>query len=155
MILNNKELAQEVTQEVFIIIFTKLDSLKNYNSLKSWIYKITTNTCMGYIKKEKKILIFEDTDINNILENNDKDADYLIEDIVIHKETKSEVMQFIYSLPEHLRIPVILFYYNDMSYQDISEILNCPEGTVKSRIYNAKKHLKNLMSKGEINYGQY
>jgi RNA polymerase sigma-70 factor (ECF subfamily) len=154
MVLRNANLAEEAVQEVFLTVYKKADSLRETRALEKWLYKVTVNACIDIIRKEKKVVNLAEADLNLILETDDS---LLPESAVIANETEKEIISAIYSLPEQQRIPIILYYYNNLTYQDIAGIMNCPEGTIKSRIYTAKKLLKTIIlnsSKGDVdNYG--
>jgi RNA polymerase sigma factor (sigma-70 family) len=69
------------------------------------------------------------------------------ENMMVQQEFCTEVMAVIYELPEYQRISLILFYYNEMSIKEIANIMNCSEGTVKSRLFHGKKYLKDKVAK--------
>lgn len=154
MVLRNINLAEEATQEVFLTVYKKADTLRETKAFEKWLYKVTVNTCIDIIRKERKVVNLADDDLNIFIETDDS---LLPESALITNETEKEIMSAIYSLSEQQRIPIILYYYNNMSYQDIASIMNCPEGTIKSRIHTAKKTLKDLIlisNKGDVgNYG--
>lgn len=148
-ILGNRALAEEITQEVFLTIYSKAMEIRHPESIKKWITTVTTNACINCLKKESKIIPYEENVIKNFY---DKSNQSTLEDKLIQKELYEEVFSLILQLPKNLKIPTILYYYNDFSYEEISSIMNCPTGTVKSRLFNAKKIIRKEMMKNEPDY---
>jgi len=148
IILDNSSIAEDVLQEVFMNLYQKGSKLKHYEAFESWLYKITVNSCMNYIKKSKKISFIGD---NEVLDAIDKiDFESTPEDLFIDEELASEIMAYIYELPTNHRATVILFYYNELSIKEIASIMNCSEGTVKSRLFYSKKFLKDKITEKEV-----
>jgi RNA polymerase sigma factor (sigma-70 family) len=147
IILKDKTASEDVLQEVFIQVYRKIRDLKYIGAFEVWLYRITMNCCRKFINKENKLKIV------NVNENYDgytemeDDEINSPENIMVQKEFCTEVMKVIYELPEYQRISVVLFYYNEMSIKEIANIMNCSEGTVKSRLYHGKKYLRNKVDK--------
>lgn len=141
LITGNLHTGEDVVQETFIQCYLKINSLKNPDSFKSWFYRILTRTAWNYSKKDKKLTpvedIYERADGQGI---NQSMADYL----------KSQEYEFIYSeidkLDIKLKTTIILFYFNDLSVKETAKALGCLEGTVKSRLHNARAVLKKKLS---------
>jgi RNA polymerase sigma factor (sigma-70 family) len=146
-VLKNKTASEDVLQEVFIQVYLKIRDLKYIGAFEVWLYRITMNCCRKFINKENKLRII------NVNENYDgytemeDDEINTPENIMVQQELCTEVMKVIYELPEYQRISVVLFYYNEMSIKEIANIMNCSEGTVKSRLYHGKKYLRNKVDK--------
>jgi len=140
IILNSTVMAEDILQEVFTSLYQKGSKLRHYEAFEAWLYKVTVNSCMNYMKKEKKTTFIADEKvIDAINEIKKEDAP---EDMILSKEFRNEIMNYIYELPAQLRSTVILFYYNELSIKDIASIMECSEGTVKSRLFYSKKYLK-------------
>lgn len=147
IILREKTAAEDVLQEVFIQVYLKIKDLKHIAAFEVWLYRITMNCCRKFINKESKFSTI------NIDENYDGYTDIqddeinTPESILSNKEFCKEVMKELYELPEYQRISLILFYYNEMSIKEIAIIMNCSDGTVKSRLFHGKKHLRDKVAK--------
>ena len=129
-------------------LYQKGSKLKHYEAFESWLYKITVNSSLNYIKKDKKISFIGD---NEVLDAIDKiDSEPTPEDMFICEEVTSEIMKYIYLLPIKHRTTVILFYYNELSIKEIASIMDCSEGTVKSRLFYSKKFLKDKITEKEV-----
>ena len=116
--------------------FTKLahSNLKPTGSLKAWIYRVATNGCYKIFRKTRQENIFyEDTFKKNI------------KDFSIDVLTEIRVQKILNKLPEKHRIVILLKFYEDMSYQEIADVLCCPLGTVKSRMHEGLEKLRRLI----------
>lgn len=147
---NNEEDAMDATQEVFIKIYKYIDNFEGRSSLKTWIYKIASNTCITLSdkrKKEKEGLL---KTISQWWSNTTYKA---VEEEVIEKETQqinqNLLAQKIATLPETYRIPLILKDIEGMSLKMVSQILDIPEGTVKSRLNRGRRILQQSMAPSE------
>lgn len=143
-ILKDYQYAEDVVQETFIQVHLKLSKLKALEAFDTWLYKITVNHCLKLLKKAKKshyVELDENTLQHVVEECNVPDS------IVIQMEMEAKVMEFIYSLESKYRIVLTLFYFNSVSIRDIADILECSEGTVKSRLHYGRKILKVLLEK--------
>ena len=152
--------ASETAQEVFLKIFRSLAGFKEQSSFSTWIYRITTNVCFDVLRKRKNNNVVY---IDEIIENEDEGMKRQIpqkgdsvEDIVEKKEIKEILNEAIQNLSEEHRTVLVLRDIQGFSYEDISEILNCPEGTVKSRLNRARKALKEILKdKKELFFDNY
>lgn len=132
---NNEEDALDATQDVFLKLFRFIDKFEGKSSFKTWLYRIASNTCLTISenkKKEKEGLL--QTMIgwwNSIITYTPEDKIIENEDKIINKKIIAENLA---KVPEIYRIPLILKDIEGMSMDKISEILEIPLGTVKSRL---------------------
>ncbi len=150
-ILGNVEDASDVTQEALIKIYKSLDKYQGRSSFSTWVYSIVNNTCIDYMRKNKKTnVVYLDQEIQA------RDGSYKMEiademntpEYLFEKqETQKMVQDAINQLNVDHREIIVLRDINGFSYQEIAEMLNCSEGTVKSRISRARAHLKLLLEK--------
>lgn len=138
--LKDEKLSEDITQEVFLDACTGIHKLKNIDIFNSWLIKIAINQTNLAIKKKihfrnKNCIISNKSLINNdfFLVNFEKNI------------IKNEISNLINLLPETKKRIIILFYFNELSLNEISKIENIPLGTVKSRLHIAKKMLKNII----------
>ncbi len=149
-ILGNYEDAGDMAQEALIRIFRSIASFKEQSSFSTWVYRITTNVCLDEIrkKKNKKVISLdeeirmEDGEIKRQIMSDDIQPDAAAE----IEELRTLVNGAINSLPEDQRLVITLRDIQGLSYDEISSVLNCPSGTVKSRINRARQALKNILS---------
>ena len=144
LILGNKEDAEDALQESFIAIYKNIASLSDYNKLKPWIFSILKNSCYTRYRKRKREFpdefVLEKADSNSISKEED---DFLL---------SNEVEAALLNLKEKEREVLVLFYYNDFSIEEIVKICNSFTGTIKSRLYRARKNLKKELIKVDKDY---
>lgn len=134
--------AEDIFQEVFIKVNSNIQTFKELSSIKTWIIRITINTCKDYLKSayHSKVVPMMDFVEDAITSENDFEE-------IEAKETKATVKDAVMALPEHYRDVVLCVYMNEMSLDDTSQALGIPVGTVKSRLARAKDKLKYLLER--------
>jgi len=158
--IGNYDDAGDLAQEALIRIFKSISNFKEQSSLSTWIYRITTNVCLDEIRKKKnrKVLSLdeeihaEDGDMQRQIMSDDPLPDELME----KEEFRQIISSAIESLPEDQKLVITLRDIQGLSYDEIARVLDCPAGTVKSRINRARFALKNvLISKRELLNEEY
>ncbi|QKS69824.1 RNA polymerase sigma factor SigW [Paenalkalicoccus suaedae] len=143
--LGNSHEAQDVAQEAFLRAYTNIDSYDTNRKFSTWIFRIATNLSIDRIRKKKPDFHLEDQVAGT------EDLDYhsqfaadedLPEDQVVQLEMQEWVQQEIMELPPKYRSAIILKYIEDLSLKEISEILNLPVATVKTRIHRGREALR-------------
>lgn len=130
-----RDVASDVTQEIFIRIYHSLDKFREEKNFTSWVFTISRNYCIDYWRKNKKYLQSQELD-EKISSDQATPEDNLI------KASEIEVLRKkISQLDPDLRWILILRDIHDLSYQEIAERFAIPEGTVKSRINRARLRL--------------
>lgn len=146
---NNRQEAEDLFQDVWVKVFAHLNRFDRNQKFANWLFAIATNTYRDRYRKAKRWLYlvkdYLHTDAKDEEMNRIPSASHLPEDHVLQEDRKSMLRTAIASLKDDYKFPLILYYYHDCSYLEISEILNIPEGTVKSRLSTAKKILKHRM----------
>lgn len=131
-----RDIASDVTQEIFIKVYHNLDKFREEKNFSSWIFTISRNFCIDYWRKNKKYLLNSQELDEKIGTGLPTPEDQLI------KESEIEVLRKkIAQLEPDLRLILILRDIHDLSYQEIAEKFSIPEGTVKSRINRARLKL--------------
>ena len=148
MILKNEADAEDASQDIFLNIYKSLHKWKGNSALSTWIYRITHNVCIDIIRKRKRndaspLTTYNDDGEENILPVIDEQAD--VEEKVIQKSAYGALYAAIDKLPGKYREVIIFREINNLSYEEISQILSLPQGTVKSRIKRGREALKNLL----------
>lgn len=146
--LGNPDDALEQAQETFIKAFRYIKDFKGNCAFSTWIYRIATNTCLDFIRKNKNkntVSIeqetFEDITLKDQLVSNSPGPDKIAE----QNAQKAALKEALSKMNEKNRIIVILRDFMDLSYEDIAESLEIPIGTVKSRISRARAELRELL----------
>lgn len=152
--LSDQEDAYDAAQEVFVKIYRSITGFQEKSSLSTWIYRITKNVCMDFLRKRTRSA----PTISMNASRDDEESDFDIKDTspTPHEyfemnETQLEVRRAIGELSDEFRTVITLYDLEGMSYDEISKIIDCPVGTVKSRLNRARKALlKNLSKKKEL-----
>lgn len=153
MVLNESD-REELSQEVFVKIYQNLGKFEFKSKLSTWIAKIAYNTCINYLKK-KKIPLYDDLAEADHFSPGQSAATSYIEMVAGESQGQDELMmtqelnQFLHAeinrLPVQYRTVLTLYHLDELSYKEIGEIVNLPEGTVKSYLFRARKLLKERM----------
>lgn len=159
-IIGNYDDANDIAQEAFIRIFRSISGFRGQSSFSTWIYRITTNVCLDEIRKRKnKSVQYLDEDIqtdDGEMQRQIISDDPLPEEIAERKELRAVINDSLGELKEEYRIIITLRDIQGMSYEEIAKVLDCPTGTVKSRINRARQALKNvLLTKRELFREEY
>lgn len=131
-------LVDDIMQEVFIKIYMKLNSIEDRYKLKSWLYAITCNQCIDYLRSKAVSLthLIGDPEEVNISNNISAEIE------TIQRLEKQLLYKAIASLPNEYKEPIILFHFKQFSYKEISEALNENLGVIKSRLFRGRQLLK-------------
>lgn len=148
-ILGNLEDANDVTQEALIKAYKGIKNFNHKSSFSTWLYTIVNNACIDFIRKNKKTNITyldreyetEEGSYKVQVYSDEKTPEELLEKKEVQKLVHEAINQLNY---EHRRI-IVLRDIKQFSYQEIAQILNCSEGTVKSRINRARNNLKMII----------
>lgn len=152
-LVNQHEAREEIAQEVFIKVYQNLANFKFQSKLSTWIGRIAYNTTINYLRKEK-IPLYEDIKPTQTGINGEESLDPLrsVEDknpLPVDYLEDSDRADFLKKQVQKLAIPyrtiISLYHLEQMSYQEISDIMDLPEGTVKSYLFRARKKLKDLL----------
>lgn len=136
----------DVAQEAFIKAYRALDSFRGDSAFYTWLYRIAVNTAKNYLIAQGRRLPSTDIDVNDAENFENSSALKEIsnpENLMLSDELKRIVFQTIESLPEDLRTAITLREIEGLSYEDIASIMECPVGTVRSRIFRAREVLDN------------
>lgn len=138
-LIKDEDKAVDAVQESFIKAFMNLNSFDVRKKFSSWIYRIVHNQVINIFKKyRKETPLLEDWDFKS---EDDIEKDFE------QKETAASVEECLDTLPLMYSAPLSLYYIDEKSYEEISEILRIPAGTVATRINRAKKIMKKICQK--------
>jgi len=135
--------AEDIVQETLFIALEKLDQLQDESKCKSWLFTILRNVFYKECKHNKREQNFDlsgQNDYLSILENLNEQTDIQVE--LEKKMDEAHIQQILENMPEKYSSPILLFFMESLSYQEISEILEIPLGTVMSRLSRAKSVFK-------------
>ncbi len=133
LILKNKALAEDVTQETFMTACTKLDSLQSPEKAEAWLVHIAMNKAYDLTKDQQRLVMLPEPDPPGPPEHNP------ILEVVLDREAAEEIRAAILNLPAPYQEILYFKYYRDLTSKQIADALEIPEGTVKSRLSKAKQ----------------
>ncbi len=136
---NNREEANDLAQEVFVKLYKNLDKYYPDFKLSTWIIRITTNHVIDYRRKNRaESVSFEDIEYDA--------ATYETpERQLVAKERMAAVNNAVKELPDMYKLPIVLYHQQGLSYQEISDITEEPLSKVKNRIFRGRKLLKEML----------
>ena len=133
----NHEDVNDLLQDVFIKIWAALPSFRGESQLFTWIYRIATNEVLNYLRKQRFKALVSFQDVTEILEKKiDEDARFN------GNEIQRELLKALQRLPEKQRIVFSLRYFDDLTYEQISEITNTSVGALKASYHYASNKIK-------------
>lgn len=157
--MNNVDDAYDLSQETFIKVYRQISSFDGKSKFSTWIYRIATNTCLDELRKRKGKETFS---MNEMIESEDGqiisqyiDESENTEDKILDKEQAQIIRQALSEVNENYRIIITLRDINNLSYDEIAQILNISLGTVKSRISRARKEMKRILTQDKEPFSSY
>ena len=133
---------QDITQEAFIKAYKALPKFRGESGFYTWLYRIAINTAKNHLVSKGRRPPATDVDIDN---SENYEVQGMLKDnagpeAILHRdEVQQAVFAAIKQLPEDLRVAVTLRELDGLSYEDIAEVMECPVGTVRSRIFRARE----------------
>jgi RNA polymerase sigma-70 factor (ECF subfamily) len=153
---HDHEEARDLTQEIFIKLYNNLQNYKNKASFSTWLYRIAVNRCIDWTRKKRlhTISAFNDSSDEEIdIYDTIADSGGGPEELLIKQENRAYVRKVVEDLPEIYKTAIILYYFEDFSPQEISDITDIPKRTIETRLYRGKNLLK-LRLEEMINGGE-
>jgi RNA polymerase sigma-70 factor, ECF subfamily len=142
--------ARDVTQQVFLKLFTSIAGFRHKSNFKTWLYRMVANECMDEFRKRRRLIPLDffrpascaerDEDCGGV-EMKDWRQEPLQEERLAQLEVSEAVLAALAQLKPKLRIAIVLKYFEDLSYEQIAEALGCSMGTVASRLNRGHKEL--------------
>jgi RNA polymerase sigma-70 factor, ECF subfamily len=144
----DRGLAEDITQDVFLGCYNKLHTFKGESSIKNWLYRIATNRCKDAVKKWsfKKMVKVDHSYFERQLTNQKSP-----EVIAMSNDRDEELSRFVLGLPIKFREAIILYYFEDLSLEEISDMLNVKLNTVKTRLHRGRLLLRKIYDGGDTN----
>lgn len=141
---NNKEEAEEIAQDTFIKVFNSLHKFKGDSKFSTWIYRITYNTCLDRIrknKKEKTVSYIED------FSEHQTKAIETIFDSIDENERNKAIEDCLKELPPEDAFILILYYFDDKSIDEISKVINASVDNIKVKLFRIRKKVAVIFKK--------
>jgi RNA polymerase sigma-70 factor (ECF subfamily) len=153
-VLGDREEALDLAQEVFLVVFRRMDRFRGESSLKTWIYRITVNLAgnrcrwwnrlrrRGTVSLDAHLSRTDQRDLSETLEAGGASP----ESSLLHKEERERIERSILQLPVLQRIAIVMRDIEGLSYEEIAEATQASLGTVKSRIARGREELKRRLN---------
>ena len=136
----NRADAEDIVQDTFVKVYVNIGQLKNAESFKSWFYRILTRTAWKQSDSRKREFPDEEILIHaDIASEASEDGN---PEQIFKKEERQRLRAIVDGLDEKYRTTLILYYYSECSTKTIASIMGCLEGTVKSRLFSARRKVK-------------
>lgn len=139
-ILKNEDEIYDAISNTTVIVFEKISTLRKEELFKTWLTRILINECYKIYNQSKKVIYLENCTAESLgnLQYTEKD-----------RLEEQDARDLLNNLSKDLKETVMLYYFEDFSVKEVANILNIPEGTVKSRLSRARKDLGTILIKNE------
>jgi RNA polymerase sigma-70 factor, ECF subfamily len=140
----DQAIASDITQQVFLKLITSIGQFKGDAAFSTWLYRLVVNACQDAARRRKSAAVTMDrTRLEEVAIPGSQESDYA------RLQTARSVRAAVSALPPKFRIAVLLRYFDDLSYEQMAEVLHCSMGTVASRLSRGHRilaeRLKSLM----------
>ena len=147
-IAKDQTLVDDVVQEVFLLVYRNLPKFRGHAAFKTWVYRITVNESLRQLGRNKRWQPLPEGEVEPTLmpsslvvfESGDSP-----ERVLINGDQKRHVQRALETLKAPHRTILVLYYLEDLSVQEIADVLEIPEGSVKSRLYYARDSLRKAL----------
>ncbi len=145
--------AKDLAQEVFIRVWKSAKTYKREAKFTTWLYRITANLCFNELKSSRRKKWFQFLRLGDqheeTIEDTLVDDSPSPEDLLLEKERSRQISDALQGLPDNQRMALILKRYDDLSYQEIAQILDCSVSAVESLLVRAKRSLQEKLENYE------
>lgn len=144
--------AEDLTQETFVRAYMSIHSFQSRASLNTWLFRIATNLCIDYSRKNKKTagltlsLSQEDEEDGEDKQREIPDLALDPQRLLLNKELGIRLEEALSTLPDKMRTVILLYDIEGLPYEEIAGIVGCPLGTVKSRLFHARTALRERLA---------
>ncbi|WP_088006957.1 sigma-70 family RNA polymerase sigma factor [Indiicoccus explosivorum] len=139
--LKDWEMAQDVVQEVFVTVFQQRHTYSEIKSFKAWIYRITINRCKDILKSSWQKRVVMGTRFFNLSRSETPSP----EQLAVSRSEEEALLGHIFKLPVKYREVLLLYYYQNLTIPEISQLLSLQENTIKTRMRRGKNRLKTIL----------
>ncbi|WP_231938143.1 RNA polymerase sigma factor [[Bacillus] enclensis] len=147
LLTKSRSLADDITQETFIILLSKYDTYDPERPIKPWIYTITMNVAKTILKKQKILKYF-----SYFSDESSHDRVDSVEEHFLKSDDIQEIWKIVNSLSWKSKEVIILHFYSGLTLKECSHVLGIPLGTAKSRLHTALQQLRRLELKGKFDF---
>ncbi|AUO09631.1 RNA polymerase [Paenibacillus jamilae] len=147
LIVKDRTMAEDITQEVFLKAFRGWDSFRQESSMKTWLYRIAINESKKYLRSWSFRKIFSTLKKETPIETPREPS---AEDALMGKIAKEDVARQLMAASVRYREILILHYYEDLSIKEVSQVLGISVKAVRTRLYRARQHFKAILKREGI-----
>ncbi len=140
-ITHDEAVAEDITQDCFLRLHRYANRIDTSLPLAPWLYRVTVNLAYTWVSRHKKRRVSLETVVDYLMSPPRSTPDHVIEVTGVQEEVRRAIA----ALNFNQRVVVVLHYLNGLSLEDIAQILDCPVGTVKSRLYYARENLRHRL----------
>ncbi len=143
--------AHDLMQEIFLAVFRSLPGFRGDAKFRTWLYRIASNRSIDYLRRKK--LPTADIDVNAITENHQLEASTdndKLQDLLQQQQSNQIILQFMNRLPVEYRCILELKFYQQFTFEEISQQLGIPSNTVKTRFYSSLIKMKYMVEKDHV-----
>lgn len=141
----NKDIAYDLTQDIFIKMMKRIHSYSNKGSFKNWLYTLAVNHCRDYWKSADYKVTSRQSELPDSLSSKRNNVSYIFE----KKQTRERVKAAIEALPEFQKEVVLLKYFQGLKIREIADVTKAKESTVKSRLKQGLAKLEGIFREGD------
>jgi RNA polymerase sigma-70 factor (ECF subfamily) len=134
--LEDADRSDDVLQEVWLTVYRKINTVRDVSAFSVWLFRIARNRAIRLLRDESRYVFVEQYDESNLI---DDDRESLLFDDI------DRLHRVLRTLSPSQKEAIVLRFFEDMNYQEISDIMGCSVGTVRSRIHYAKRELRKKM----------
>lgn len=139
-------IVDDIMQEVYLKVFLKLDSFEGKSNIKSWLYRITSNQCIDYLRskiiKSTVLIDYPEDILSTNVESVEKE--------ILDRLEREKLLQKINSLPNDYKQTLSLYYFNDFTYKEISDVLSKDISFVKNKLFRGRRMLRKVYQENEL-----
>ena len=143
-------IAEDIAQESFIKAYKSLNSFREESAFYTWLYRIAANTSKNYLTSKRRKKEYSESEV---FSSEDANVDIFDipggdspEEILAANNLREVIFESLSNLPEDIRTAISLREFEGLSYEEISEVLDCPIGTVRSRIFRGREIIQDKIS---------
>ncbi len=145
-IIRSEEDASDVLQEAFLKAYQAIEKFRGDSAFYTWLYRIAINTAMNHVSSQAGRPLYESCSQEEFAGKIDSSPGLVHNEspelVLLSEEVKQDLSHVLEGLPDELRLAITLREVNGMCYKEIAKVMDCPVGTVRSRIFRARQALR-------------
>lgn len=142
-IVQNEDDARDVTQEVFLHVYEALSHFRGGSAFSTWLYRVAVNTAITHLRKQKRHLQVPLDSLREFRADMDAEPEQQAQRAEMQRAVQGALSQ----LPEQQRTALVLRYFQELSLEEIAEIMHCSVAAVKVRLHRARNNFRRLFAK--------